>query len=155
MQVPWEGNSWLSLSRNILHFMEPKDSLKCLHEGRKVLHYNVCIGTDSKNMNFLIYITNVSVWTLVLRLWFIKCNTKLSSFSMNYWHEPRLAGVDSSIWKTTTYECTKGGYTNCKRHRGKGSGINILKIKRNLLYIRNQSVPRCKHFPPRLQKPIS
>ena len=28
--------------------------------------------------------------------------------------------------------------------------FNILKTKRNLLYIRNQSVPRCKHFPPRL-----
>jgi hypothetical protein len=27
---------------------------------------------------------------------------------------------------------------------------NLLKTKRNLLYIRNQSVPRCKHFPPRL-----
>jgi len=28
--------------------------------------------------------------------------------------------------------------------------LNILKTKRNLLYIRNQSVPRCKHFPPQL-----
>jgi hypothetical protein len=28
--------------------------------------------------------------------------------------------------------------------------FNLLKTKRNLLYIRNQSVPRCKHFPPRL-----
>ena len=28
--------------------------------------------------------------------------------------------------------------------------INLLKTKRNLVYIRNQSVPRCKHFPPRL-----
>jgi len=28
--------------------------------------------------------------------------------------------------------------------------INLLKTKRNLLYIRNQSVPRCKHFLPRL-----
>jgi hypothetical protein len=28
--------------------------------------------------------------------------------------------------------------------------INLLKTKRNLLYISNQSVPRCKHFPPRL-----
>jgi hypothetical protein len=28
--------------------------------------------------------------------------------------------------------------------------INLLKSKRNLLYIRNQSVPRCKHFPLRL-----
>jgi hypothetical protein len=33
--------------------------------------------------------------------------------------------------------------------------INILNKKFNLLYIRNQSVPRCKHFPPRLYKPIS
>jgi len=30
------------------------------------------------------------------------------------------------------------------------SDFNLLKTKRNLLYIRNQSVPRCKHFPPRL-----
>jgi len=28
--------------------------------------------------------------------------------------------------------------------------VNISKTKRNLLYIKNQSVPRCKHFPPRL-----
>jgi len=28
--------------------------------------------------------------------------------------------------------------------------FNLLKTKRNPLYIRNQSVPRCKHFPPRL-----
>ena len=28
--------------------------------------------------------------------------------------------------------------------------INLLKTKRNLLYIRNQPVPRSKHFPPRL-----
>ena len=28
--------------------------------------------------------------------------------------------------------------------------LNLLKMKRNLLYIRNQSVPRSKHFPPRL-----
>jgi len=29
-------------------------------------------------------------------------------------------------------------------------GDNLLKTKRNLLYISYQSVPRCKHFPPRL-----
>jgi hypothetical protein len=28
--------------------------------------------------------------------------------------------------------------------------INLLKTKRNLFYIRNQSVPRCKHFTPQL-----
>jgi len=26
--------------------------------------------------------------------------------------------------------------------------INLLKTQRILLYIRNQSIPRCKHFPP-------
>jgi len=26
--------------------------------------------------------------------------------------------------------------------------VNLLKTKCNVLYIRNQSVPRCKHFPP-------
>ena len=30
------------------------------------------------------------------------------------------------------------------------SVLNLLKTKRNLLYIRNQSVPRSKHLPPRL-----
>jgi hypothetical protein len=30
------------------------------------------------------------------------------------------------------------------------SNINLLKTKRNLFYIRSQSVPRCKHFPSRL-----
>jgi len=28
--------------------------------------------------------------------------------------------------------------------------LNLLKTKRNLLYIRSQSVPRYKHFQPRL-----
>jgi len=33
--------------------------------------------------------------------------------------------------------------------------INPLKTKRTLLHLKTQSVPRCKHFPSRLQKPIS
>jgi len=28
--------------------------------------------------------------------------------------------------------------------------FNLLKMKYTLLHMRNQSVPRCKHFPPRL-----
>jgi hypothetical protein len=32
--------------------------------------------------------------------------------------------------------------------------FKLFKTKRNLLYIRNQSVPRSKHFPPRLLKPF-
>jgi len=28
--------------------------------------------------------------------------------------------------------------------------LNLLKTKRDLLYLKTQFVPRCKHFPPRL-----
>jgi len=35
---------------------------------------------------------------------------------------------------------------------GFNSAFKVLKTKRNLLYIRNHSVPRCKHFPPQLYK---
>jgi len=30
--------------------------------------------------------------------------------------------------------------------------FNLIQTKSNLLYVRNQFVPRCKHFPPRLKK---
>ena len=33
--------------------------------------------------------------------------------------------------------------------------VNLLKTKLRLLYLKSQSVPRCKHFSSRLQKPIS
>jgi len=35
-------------------------------------------------------------------------------------------------------------------HMSGSINVNLLKTKRNLLYIRHQTVPRCKHFPPRL-----
>ena len=40
-------------------------------------------------------------------------------------------------------------WRNKYRHASSAE-IDLLKTKRNLLYIRNQSVPHCKHFPPRL-----
>jgi hypothetical protein len=46
------------------------------------------------------------------------------------------------------------GYEFLKRALEEGDkwwwNINLLKTKHNLLYIRNQSVPRCKHFSPQL-----
>jgi len=41
-------------------------------------------------------------------------------------------------------------YCDTDEIRRNGGSGRLLKTKRNLLYIRNQSVPRCKHFPPRL-----
>ena len=44
-----------------------------------------------------------------------------------------------------------GCYGAGRGGRGLGRGtINLLKTKRNLLYITNQFAPRSKHFPPRL-----
>ena len=41
-------------------------------------------------------------------------------------------------------------YLKCPQWQRSIFHINLLKTKRNLLYISNQSVPRSKHFPPRL-----
>jgi hypothetical protein len=49
----------------------------------------------------------------------------------------------SSTYREKLNECLA-------RHIDDNDDINLLKTKHNLLYIRNQSVPRCKHFPPRL-----
>jgi hypothetical protein len=40
--------------------------------------------------------------------------------------------------------------TGKEKWRSDSVGIDFLKTKRNLRYKRNQSVPRSKHFPPRL-----
>ena len=57
-------------------------------------------------------------------------------------------------WRTDTKHKTKRTWQYVKAMRAmeltETSIINLLKTKRNLLYIRNQSVPRCKHFPTRL-----
>jgi hypothetical protein len=50
--------------------------------------------------------------------------------------------LDVVAASSSTWFETRMGHTQCF--------INLLKAKRNMLYIRNQSVPRCKHFPPRL-----
>jgi len=42
------------------------------------------------------------------------------------------------------------GYRNVCSHLPVGTDFILLKAKRNLFYIRNQSEPLCKHFPPRL-----
>jgi hypothetical protein len=44
-------------------------------------------------------------------------------------------------------------WLNCGNHQRPGRGFfKLLENKRNLLYIKTQSVPRCKNFPPRLFK---
>lgn len=53
-------------------------------------------------------------------------------------------------------EFTLKNYQKCASIRIIPSySFNLLKTKRNLLYMRNKSVPHSKHFPPQLQKPIS
>ena len=63
----------------------------------------------------------------------------------------------SVIWETGCYVQTKkNGTLVNESHTGSstvaphGIAFKLWKTKRNLLYIRNQSVPRCKYSPPRL-----
>jgi len=72
----------------------------------------------------------------------------------------RESGVTDTIHITgnRNFQVSKGPLTVPARLSGKTSkeirsGIeenNFFRAKRNLLYVRNQSVPRCKHFPSRL-----
>ena len=56
---------------------------------------------------------------------------------------PRLRWTDNAVRILKSVRCDD---SICDT----GSAFNLLKTKRNLLYIRNQSVPRSKHFPPQL-----
>ena len=47
-------------------------------------------------------------------------------------------------------ELAKLGHWISQHFRASGRAINLLNTKRNLLYLRNQSVPRSKHSPPQL-----
>ena len=75
---------------------------------------------------------------------------------INQWKE-NVASV------AVTLHCRRYNLSNCdiyihvyttvvrkKKQLEKICVVNLLKTKRNLIYISNQSVPRCKHFPPRL-----
>ena len=67
--------------------------------------------------------------------------------------EPSL-GTFANIARGVTMGWTSRKHKECwqpirEQRQAKGS-LNLVKTKRNLLFIRNQSVPRSKHFPPRL-----
>ena len=67
--------------------------------------------------------------------------------------------VKDDNWPTHTHtrsqKCSVLIWVPCRRTSTSSlattiTRLNLLKTKRRLLYIKNQSVPRCKHFPPRL-----
>jgi hypothetical protein len=66
-----------------------------------------------------------------------------------------IAGETSGTFATFMSPGAKYGEAVATGHGRYFFLFNLLKTKRNLLYIRNQSVPRYKRFPPRLQKPFS
>ena len=66
--------------------------------------------------------------------------------------------IYSEKWSIQTHcQCADHKfYMLCLGDRTQNLGVKIrINLKRNLLYIRNRFVPRSKHFPPRLQRPIS
>jgi len=49
-----------------------------------------------------------------------------------------------------TYHIRQTTFVQSNKTQDYFSQLNPLKTKRRLLYLKTQSVPRCKHFPPRL-----
>jgi hypothetical protein len=68
------------------------------------------------------------------------------------WHKDYLFGFVpfKENWPITFNVQPCHYYWRCNSNIPNQCHINLLKSKYNLLYIRNQSVPCCKHFPPRL-----
>jgi hypothetical protein len=53
------------------------------------------------------------------------------------------------LWHLTVYRLSAGNTSNNRNHINNGT-FDPLKTKRRLLYLKTQSVPRCKHFSSRL-----
>jgi hypothetical protein len=69
----------------------------------------------------------------------------------NYLHYTYLSSKFTDgliLWQTFSISCTNQAYQLFPWNERNLHMFNLLKTKRNLLYIRHQSVPRCKHFPP-------
>ena len=81
-----------------------------------------------------------------------KSNTKLyGCLSVEWFHFLFLfSHIDVLSGWLFLFEMCRTGLSTLFGKELDSSELNLLKTKPNLLYIRNQFVPRSKHFPPRL-----
>jgi hypothetical protein len=74
------------------------------------------------------------------------------------WSDQTHPDIDQSACMNTRTSLPEDGHLvvrNMLKTTLLNNNLNLLNTKHNLLYMSNQSVPRCKHFPPQLYKPIS
>ena len=125
--------------------------------GSKVIYWQSQVGECIKNNKICGVVQQFScVIYHIYQCYFRNNNTNPSCFPVVHNIGLKLSGRSSS---------TRLCGPNCSVHRAPLSRAylavcqsiflsllwqcNILNTKRNLPYIRNQSVPRCEHFPPR------
>ena len=84
-------------------------------------------------------------WTVVLRQQWDKCASVYLSLSLNFTSQIEDEAQQHSCSASETKPCDNSPQL----------GVNRLKTKHRLLYLKTQFVPRCKHFSSRLKKPIS
>jgi hypothetical protein len=105
------------------------------------LCYSECIMYSSLSLSLLFYFLPVR---LAVCLYLCLC---VKYFYLNGFNINPIT-VEISYKKGTGMR--KICFTWPLQRRIRTEMINLLKTKRNLLYLRSQSVPRCKHFPPQL-----
>jgi hypothetical protein len=122
--------------------------------------FGMCFDTTRR---FLFVVLQCVKWLSVTRRFRINYKKRIWSL---FYPSVRLsacknrAPLDGFTWNLILEAFTKicrkalNLFTIGQKYR-KLTYINLLKTTTRLLYLKTQSVPRCKHFPSRLQKPIS
>ena len=95
-------------------------------------------SSDTASSKLVLRETGSSLWAYLIGR---SVNCKLTM------HLPSALGLRTL---ETIYPCTQQAFLLKLKARNYFYFVDLLKTKRDLLYIRNQLVPRCKHFQPQL-----
>jgi hypothetical protein len=116
----------------------------------------IAYGRDMRNKNYFLNRTYPDKIGIVQRI--RSADKYLSNSEFLYHNSAHLVqfslSLPAALCADLRYRGFQYAYGVCMSDALK-TKINLLKTKRNLLYIRNSSAPRCKHLPPRLKKPFS
>jgi len=75
-------------------------------------------------------------------------NLQADNVALHYTAVARISDTFIGLYRQ---QCNISIWMSSRSRKLESNGwISLLKTKHNLLYIRNQSVPHCKHYPPRL-----
>jgi hypothetical protein len=94
------------------------------------------------NRLFLVAVKHNNMFSVQFSLFYWRHVSAFSDHHQTILQKPNLRYMQCNL-------CCMGSH-NTYSNNNVYINITLSKTKLNLLYIRNQSVPRCKHFPPRL-----